>query len=219
MIEQDVIAVFPLPNVVFFPKTDLPLHIFEPRYCAMVKDTIENHQLIGMFLLEPGWQDDYYGNPPVHGVGCAGELSHFELLPEDKYNIVLKGFNRVRLLETTQEFPYRKARVQILPDLLTASAADVDSVRLTLLREFQTFLRLSEPQSLPSIKASSDFAYLVNTIASTLQLDVDIKRNLLEQDDLYLRAVEVEEYLKTQVAVLQWSGKFAHLRPKDPTVN
>src|SRR5512145_2848155 len=107
---EDVIAIFPLPNVVFFPKTILPLHIFEPRYCEMIRDTIKSRQLIGMFLLKDGWQEDYYGNPPIHSVGCAGEMIHIESLPEGKYDIVLRGLYRARPLEIVQEFPYRKAR-------------------------------------------------------------------------------------------------------------
>ena len=116
--EQDVIAVFPLPNVVFFPHTELPLHIFEPRYCEMINDTVQNQQWIGMFLLQPGWQDDYYGNPPIYPVGCAGEMIRCENLPEGKFNILLSGVARVRALETVQDYPYRKVRVQILPEIV-----------------------------------------------------------------------------------------------------
>src|SRR5215472_12128973 len=63
------IPVFPLPNVVLFPKTYLPLHIFEPRYRQMVDDTVMGGQCIGMALLKEGWESDYYGNPPVFAMG------------------------------------------------------------------------------------------------------------------------------------------------------
>ena len=69
----DIIPVFPLPNVVLFPRVQLPLHIFEPRYRAMVRDVMEaDPPLIGMALLRGDWQEQYEGNPQVFPVGCVG---------------------------------------------------------------------------------------------------------------------------------------------------
>ena len=65
------IPVFALPNVVFFPKTYLPLHIFEPRYRKMVADAALAQQCIGMALLKDGWETDYYGHPPMYPIGCV----------------------------------------------------------------------------------------------------------------------------------------------------
>ena len=69
------IPVFPLPNVVLFPKTYLPLHIFEPRYRAMVSDAAMSGQCIGMTLLKEGWETDYYGHPPVFSFPTAERLA------------------------------------------------------------------------------------------------------------------------------------------------
>ena len=63
-----IIPIFPLPNAVLFPGVFLPLHIFEPRYRAMVADALEGDRLIGMMLLKPGWESDYEGRPPVYPV-------------------------------------------------------------------------------------------------------------------------------------------------------
>ncbi|MBV9497422.1 MAG: LON peptidase substrate-binding domain-containing protein, partial [Acidobacteria bacterium] len=60
------LPLFPLPNLVFFPNTRLPLHIFEPRYREMIADALDSDQRFGIVLLRPGWQDDYYGAPAVH---------------------------------------------------------------------------------------------------------------------------------------------------------
>ncbi|MCI0415045.1 LON peptidase substrate-binding domain-containing protein [bacterium] len=216
--QPDVVAVFPLPNVVFFPQTNLPLHIFEPRYCEMVKETIENQQMIGMFLLQPGWQDDYYGNPPIFSIGCAGELSYVENLPEGKYNIVLRGITRIRALETVQEIPYRKVRVHILPDKVEAGEAEVKTVKKSLLRNFGTFAK--HMQNLDaSLIQDSDLIEMVNLIASVLPLDIEEKRRLLELDDAYLRAMAVDEHLSGAVAVLRLTANFSHLRPTDPNIN
>jgi len=214
--QQDIIAVFPLPNVVFFPETELPLHIFEPRYCEMINDTMENQQLIGMFLLQPGWQDDYYGNPPIHSIGCAGEMIQTERLSEGKFNIVLRGVARVRALDIVQEYPYRKVRVHVLPEVVSRDETRIQIMKRDLLRDFKVF---ADQSGSVEIQGDWEFSRVVNGIASCLPLDVDVKRMLLEEDDVYARALTVQEHLTAQVAVLKLTGRFAHLRPSDPNRN
>jgi Lon protease-like protein len=70
-----IIPIFPLPNVVLFPSVFLPLHIFEPRYRAMVRDALGGDRIIGMALLRPGWDAHYEGSPAVYEVGCAGLIT------------------------------------------------------------------------------------------------------------------------------------------------
>ena len=216
--QPDVIAVFPLPNVVFFPQTNLPLHIFEPRYRKMVEDTLENKQMIGMFLLQPGWEDDYYGNPPIFSVGCAGELIKVENLPEGKFNILLRGVARVRALETVQEAPYRRVRVHVLAEQLSASASAVQTLKRTLIADFKLYAAQARIVD-SEFSKNTEFAEIVNGIASALQLDIDEKRNLLEMDDTYDRGIAVKEHLSAALAVLRLTSRFNHLRPEDPNVN
>src|SRR3954471_19818881 len=91
------IPVFPLPNVVLFPTVSLPLHIFEPRYRDMVADALEGDRIIGMSLLQPGYEATYEGRPPVYAVGCAGVITHAERLADGRFNIVLRGIERFRV--------------------------------------------------------------------------------------------------------------------------
>ena len=106
------LPLFPLPNVVLFPNVFLPLHIFEPRYRAMVADALEGDRLIGMVLLRPGWEGDYEGRPPVFPTGCAGLITHHERLPDGRYNIVLRGLEKFRILDEDASRSYRIARVR-----------------------------------------------------------------------------------------------------------
>src|SRR5262249_8618549 len=77
----------------------LPLHIFEPRYREMVADALKADRLIGMVLLRPGWDRNYEGCPPVYPVGTSGVITHVERVPDGRYNIVLRGLERFRILE------------------------------------------------------------------------------------------------------------------------
>lgn len=213
---EDLIAIFPLPNVIFFPKTLLPLHIFEPRYRQMVQDTIATKQLIGMFLLEDGWQENYYGNPSIHSIGCAGEMIHVETLPDGKFDIVLRGLYRVRPIEVVQEFPYRKARVEVLPEVLTEGPVKVQSMTENLMSEFKKI----DPDGLQLLESEQpDLSEVVNHIANQLPMELETRFELLKIDDVYLRAELVYELLSKRSSALDWTQRFAHLRPEDPNKN
>lgn len=213
---EDLIAIFPLPNVIFFPKTLLPLHIFEPRYRQMVKDTIATKQLIGMFLLEDGWQENYYGNPSIHSIGCAGEMIHVETLPDGKFDIVLRGLYRVRPIEVVQEFPYRKARVEVLPEVFNEGPAKVQSMTENLMSEFKKI----DPDGLQLLESEQpDLSEVVNHIANQLPMELETRFELLKINDVYLRAELVYELLSKRSSALDWTQRFAHLRPEDPNKN
>ena len=95
------VPLFPLPRTVLFPNVDLPLHLFEPRYRAMAEDLTRGDRdpRIVVVLLRAGWEDDYYGNPPVHDVATLGRVVHHERLEDGRFNLVLRGTSRVRLHE------------------------------------------------------------------------------------------------------------------------
>src|SRR6187397_393931 len=92
------IPLFPLPNAVLFPNVFLPLHIFEPRYRQMVADALAGDRIIGMVLLRPGYEADYEGRPPIFAVGCAGVITHSQPLADGRYDIVLRGMEKFRVV-------------------------------------------------------------------------------------------------------------------------
>src|SRR6266436_2290611 len=111
---SDLLPLFPLPNVVLFPNVFLPLHIFELRYREMVADAVASDRMIGMVLLRPGWDRDYDGRPAIYPIGCSGVMTHVERLGDGRYNIVLRGLERFRIVEENQERSYRRASVEPL---------------------------------------------------------------------------------------------------------
>src|SRR5947207_3886214 len=112
---SDLLPLFPLPNVVLFPNVFLPLHIFEPRYREMVADALSTDRMIGMVLLRPGWERDYEGRPPIYPIGCSGVITHADRLADGRYNIVLRGLDRFRVIEEdASRSSYRRAIVEPL---------------------------------------------------------------------------------------------------------
>ncbi|MFQ5692579.1 MAG: LON peptidase substrate-binding domain-containing protein [Nitrospinota bacterium] len=107
------IPVFPLPNVVFFPNTTLPLYIFEGRYRKMISDCLAGNRYLGMILLKPGWED---GEIDYHDVGGLGLITKAVKHPGGNMDIVLRGLSRYRVREYVQRKPYLIAEVDILED-------------------------------------------------------------------------------------------------------
>src|SRR5262245_48992278 len=110
------IPIFPLPETVLFPLMPLPLHIFEPRYVKMVKDASQGARIVGMVLLRPGWEATYYGRPSIYPVGCAGLMEECDVLDDGRFNILLRGIARFRVLDEHLEEAYRVAEVEYTPE-------------------------------------------------------------------------------------------------------
>src|SRR5512144_2254723 len=110
------IPIFPLPNVVLFPNVFLPLHIFEPRYRAMVDDALRGDRIIGMVLLRPGWEADYEGRPAIYPIGCAGVITHAERLNDGRFNIVLRGMEKFRVVGEDHSRLYRQGHVDAVQE-------------------------------------------------------------------------------------------------------
>jgi Lon protease-like protein len=201
------IPLFPLPNVVLFPNVFLPLHIFEPRYRRMVGDALGGDRIIGMVLLRPGWEANYEGQPPVYAIGCAGLITHAEPRPDGRYNIVLRGLEKFRIVEEDHSREYRVAQVDtLMEDLSDADRASVraERRRLEMLLVPQPEGRGIDPKVPPSM-ADED---LVNALAQYLELEPVEKQALLERPGLLARCRSLIELLEMKVILSQrkWQG-------------
>ena len=180
------LPLFPLAGAILFPRTQLPLHIFEPRYREMVRDAIDGPARIGM--VQPLRLDDE-DRPPLYDVGCVGDIVGIEELEDGRFNIVLHGSNRFRLInEVAFEGGYRCASVDIEafddsepPPLSLVERAEVE-------REAR---RLGDAMGLAvdwEAVSRLDDEMLVNAIAQVAPFDIGAKQALLEQVTLTGRA-------------------------------
>ena len=196
-----VVPVFPLNNVVLFPRVRLPLHIFEPRYRQMVKDAAETHGRIGMALLRGDWQKDYYGNPDIYPVGCVGEIVNVTPLPDGRSNIVLLGLREYEVKEHILDVtPYRQARVLMRgePEEMERNSFSslkdevLDLVRQVLDDDKSPVLNLFRD---PSV----DQETWVNLCSYLLDVSIMEKQSLLEAISLKERASHLLNLLKFKV--------------------
>ncbi|HVL67413.1 MAG TPA: LON peptidase substrate-binding domain-containing protein [Vicinamibacterales bacterium] len=199
------LPLFPLPNVVLFPNVFLPLHVFEPRYRAMVADALEGDRLIGIVLLRPGWEGDYEGRPAVYPIGCAGVITHHERLPDGRYNIVLRGLEKFRVVEEAPGRSYRVATIETLHE--PVPDGDREAVRAAR-RKLEALLvpqptgRGADPK-LPPAMSDDD---LVNTLSQYMELEPLEKQALLERPGLLARCQSLIELLEMKMIVSrsQW---------------
>ena len=89
------LSIFPLPGAILFPRLRLPLHIFEPRYRALISDAMARDQMIAMIQPRPGHA--LGGAPPLFDIGCIGKIEHVEAMEDGRYNIILDGLSRFRV--------------------------------------------------------------------------------------------------------------------------
>ena len=213
---------FPLPDVVFFPKTLLPLHVYEPRYRALASEALEQDRIICTALLKPGWESDYYGSPEVYPVGCVGKIVQHQKLPDGRYNITLDGIAKVRIESSVRLTPYRLVRVSPMEDDSTwALGENAAEEAAELVRLFQ---QVHEGQA-PSILLAEMFGQnmtpesILNTVALHLNAEPEVKEQLLEMDSLDLRYQTLVQILRNATKTQERIERVRHLYPRDKRIN
>lgn len=176
------LSVFPLPGAVLFPRMHLPLHIFEPRYRAMVQNALASDQRIGMV------QPRAAGDPPaLFDIGCVGKIVHVEALDDGRFNIVLEGQSRFRIVrehDVTSAFRQVEAELIAEPELQSLGLMERSSIE-------QESRRFAERQGYAvdwdAVSRLDDEA-LVNGIAQVSPFDPAAKQALLEAATISDRA-------------------------------
>ena len=205
------IPIFPLPNAVLFPNVFMPLHIFEPRYRAMVTDALADDRIIGMVLLKPGHESEYEGRPPVFAIGCAGLITHSEALPDGRFNIVLRGIEKFRVTGEDESRIYRIAHIDPISEVVREGDRAVlreQRHRLEALLAVAIERSGSEPR-FPATVADED---LVNALAQYLALDALERQALLERDGVLARCQALIELLEIRTLAPRgsWKGGSVH---------
>lgn len=177
------IPLFPLPGVTLFPDLPLPLHIFEPRYRAMVRDALAGDKTIGIVQVKPGAS----GSPtPIFRIGCAGTIDAHAPLPGGRSNIVLRGVSRFRIEAELDagDLPYRRARVTSLVEVIR----DEEALTQALARVLHEIGQIDEGMTLLARNDEAPKALVVNMLSQLLPLGDLERQSLLEAETLEGRA-------------------------------
>mgnify|MGYP005993691905 FL=1 len=196
-----IIPVFPLSNFILFPKTEVPLNIFEPRYLDMVNDSMKTDKLIGM--IQPKNSNDENGIPKLHDVGCLGKITSFRETKDGRYLIELKGKIRFQIVnEIITDKKYRNVEVNYTDysndlsdeeEKLNFSDLELIFKDLKSLFEKRGFIinwKALEKQSLNET---------INALAMASPFSLEEKQILLEAKNLDVRKNKIAEILKTYI--------------------
>lgn len=189
-----VARVFPLPNLVMFPHVMQPLHIFEPRYRAMLEEAIEDDRLIAMGLLAPGWEKQSEGRPTLREMACLCRVATYQQTDKNTYNVLMLGVRRLKLVkELPPKKLFRVVESEILEDTQPDDLAE-DGVR-----ELQQQLFAGFKRSLPKMPDAFEqldqllgsqitLGMLTDIVAYTINLNLESKVRLLGETDVVRRA-------------------------------
>ena len=213
-----VARLFPLPNLVLYPHVMQPLHVFEDRYREMVEDALAGDKLIAMAVLEPGWEDDYDSRPPVSQHACLGKIVAHHRLDDGRYNLLLLGVQRVRIVHELDPLrSFRQASVELIDDCYDFdSSAERKRMQEKLLSAFRKHLPCAcqLPEQLEEMLSSQlPLGLLTDLAAYALPLENDVKQALLAECSVRARA----EILLAQVEELVTAASTAETHPFPPS--
>lgn len=217
-----IAPLFPLPNVVLFPRTPVPLYIFEEKYKTMIKEALGGTKELVIALLKAGSESSYVSVSAVHEVACLGRIESYEELEDGKYNIVVVGIHRVRIVREVQHSPYQMVEVDAIEEPEYGELTETLMVHHNhlggLFAKF-TELATGANQHALELMPQLDFESLVNMVAMTLNLPIDQKQELLEIDDPSQRCDVLIPILQQQLETLALVRKFEHIKPENPHFN
>jgi len=195
------IAIFPLSNFIIFPKTTVPLNIFEPRYIDMINDSMKSDKMIGM--IQPKNSNSNISTPELHNVGCLGKIISFTETEDGRYLIELKGkirFEKTREIETKKKYRILEVNfdkfhkdLEDKKENLKFSDLELIFKDLKSLFEKRGFIinwKALEKQSLDET---------INALAMASPFSIEEKQILLEARNLDIRKNKIAEILKTYI--------------------
>ena len=194
------IPVFPLSNFIIFPKTTVPLNIFEPRYIEMIDDAMKQNRMIGM--IQPKKTNNNI--PALYDIGCAGKITSFNETEDGRYLIILSGISRFKIVEELKNQKlYRSYKINFddFSSDLDEKKEEIKFSDLKLIFSNLKSLFIKEGYNInwkELEKQSLD--QTINTLAMASPFSLEEKQVLLETTDINNRKIKLEKILNTYIA-------------------
>lgn len=192
------IPVFPLPQVVLFPEAQLPLHVFEPRYRAMLQDCLATHGAMVVAQLLGG--EDEHGRPRIASIAGGGIVVEHHPLDDGRSNIVLLGQARLHLEELAPDDsrPYRVARATVLDDLPVSVPGHDRTALVAAATMFASEVKKHDPHFTFRMPATLDASHVADLCAFQLVVDAGARQAILDELDPRVRVEMVLSQLALQ---------------------
>ena len=193
------IPVFPLSNFIIFPKTSVPLNIFEPRYIDMINDSMKSNKMIG--IIQPRASNTEDSVPNLYDIGCLGKITTFQETEDGRYLIELKGiirFQKIKEIETKNKYRILEVEFNKFNDDLNSKSENLKFSDLELI--FKDLKSLFEKKGfIINWKAleKQSLDETINALAMASPFSLEEKQILLEAKNLNERKEKISEILKT----------------------
>jgi Lon protease-like protein len=195
------IPIFPLPHAVLLPGIVLPLHVFEDRYRAMTREVLAGDRVMSVALLQSGYEKDYHTlSAAIHGVVGVGRILKEECLPDGRFNFLLQGVARARVIEENRDLVYRRAHLELMPpsvqspELEKIMRAEIRmQLRESPLRDLVQNCNWIQLTECPDVMLSD----LLDILGSALIHCPEEKQKLLEEPSVLKRSMIVREQLSS----------------------
>ncbi len=193
------IPVFPLSNFIIFPKTTVPLNIFEPRYIDMINDTMKSNKMIGM--IQPKKDNNKDSVPNLYEVGCLGKIITFQETEDGRYLIELKGlirFEKIKEIKTDNKYRILEVNYNKFSDDLSPASEELKFSNLKII--FKDLRSLFEKKGfIINWKGleKQNFDEIINALSMASPFSLEEKQILLEAKNLDIRKQNIVEILKT----------------------
>jgi len=200
----DELPLFPLPKVVLFPRALLPLHVFEARYQAMLRDCLETHSAMAVVLISESEHGgiDVHGRPPISAVASVGTVVEHQPLEHGRSNILVRGVARVRLEELPFVPPYRRARATVLEDQEDAVPSTDRTALIGAATAFAAEVRKCDPMFHFRLPSEATIGTVADLCAHHLVVDAAARQAILEELRVGARVQRVIRELALQQRLL-----------------
>ena len=194
------ISVFPLSNFIFFPNTNVPLNIFEPRYIEMINDSMKSSRLIGMVQPKKNMGSSTNG---LYDIGCLGKITSFSETQDGRYLIVLNGLSRFKIIEEIKNDKlYRECRISF-DDFQNDTDINKEDIKFSdlklIFKDFKNFFEKKGFAINWNELEKQNLEQTINALAMGSPFSLEEKQILLETKNLSMRKDKLEEILKTYV--------------------
>ncbi|HWL87545.1 MAG TPA: LON peptidase substrate-binding domain-containing protein [Polyangiaceae bacterium] len=192
------LPLFPLPKVVLFPRALLPLHVFEPRYRAMLRDCLDTHGAMAIVMIPDTHSADVHGNPPIVQVACVGTVIEHQPLEDGRSNILVSGVARVRLEELPFLPPYRRARATLLEEHGDEVSSNDRTALVGAATAFATEVKKCDPMFHFHLPPEAKIGTIADLCAHHLVVDASARQAILEELEIVRRVQQVIRELALQ---------------------
>ncbi|MEI6518815.1 MAG: endopeptidase La [bacterium] len=201
-------AILPVRDLVVFPRTISPLAIGKPKSIKLINEALESDKIIGIFAIQTDAEDATPDD--IYGIGTAANIARMMRTPDNSMRMIVQGLERIKIKEILQTEPYIRARIEIIPDIVQPQSIESEGAVRHVMTLFERVVTLAPylPEDLLSFASNiKNPGQLADLIASTMNVKISERMELLELSDISLRLHRLSELLNREIEILEIGSK------------